>query len=220
MGEFLRQYGAHVAAWVRTGSVVTACVSLAGLWYLFRSGKVRGWSHRFRGVARFVCRSVLGVAIVGIIVAYGPMTPLFGTTRLLDNTVGSPAPDMPFRIVEGGAESRLSEFRGKVVLINLWAAWCPPCRRELPVLNRLQTSYRGQGLVVLTLTDEPAHDVKDVLRRHAPDTVNGTVESFGWLAIRDFRPFTLILDRQGVLRDYLFADQTYEAFEARIRPHL
>jgi thiol-disulfide isomerase/thioredoxin len=162
----------------------------------------------------------LGAGVACIIVAFGPMSPLFGTARVLDNRVGTPAPDMVFGHVGSGVEGRLSDFRGKVVLINLWATYCPPCRRELPDLNRLQGSYRERGLVVLTLTDEPADKAREVLRRLAPDTVNGRVNSLGWLAIREFRPFTLILDRHGVLRDYLFGPQAYEVFESRIRPYL
>ena len=220
MGEFLRQHGAHVAAWGRLFSIVLGCLSVAALGYLRWSQGARAWSGRRRGVVRRLGLNLLGLAIAGTFVTYGPMSPLFGTTRLLDNSVGSPVPEMVFRLVEGGGERRLTDFRGKVVLINLWATWCPPCRKELPVLDRLQGSYREQGLVVLTLTDEPEERVRELLRRAAPGTVNGTVGTFGWLAIKDFRPFTLILDRHGVLRDYFFGDQAYEAFEARIRPYL
>ena len=62
---------------------------------------------------------------------------------------------------------------------------------------------------MLTLTDEPPEEVREMLERLAPHTTNGSVTSFGWLAIRDFRPFTLVLDRQGVLRDYFFGEQSY-----------
>ena len=74
--------------------------------------------------------------------------------------------------------------------------------------------------MVLTLTDEPAEQASAVLRSQAPQTVNGTLDSFGWLAIRNFRPLTLIVDRDGVLREYMFGDQAYEAFESRIRRYL
>jgi thiol-disulfide isomerase/thioredoxin len=148
------------------------------------------------------------------------MRPLFGTSRRLDNGLGKPVPDAEFQVVESGARKRLGELRGRVLVVNLWATWCPPCLRELPVLDRLQAAHRARGLVVLTLTDEPAEAVRGELARLAPRTLNGSVASFGWLAIRDFRPFTLVVDREGVLRDYLFGEQSYETFEARIRPLL
>ena len=220
MTEFLRQHGAHLAAWVRVGSILLACASLVVLGYLLWSPRAHGWSARRKRIVRLLSVNALGIAVGCAIVAFGPMSPLFGTARVLDNRVGTPAPEMAFRLVEGGAERRLSELRGKVVVINLWATWCPPCRRELPVLNRLHHSYSERGVVVLTLTDEPAEQAREVLHTVAPETVNGTVDSFGWLAIRDFRPFTLILDRDGVLREYMFGDQAYEAFESRIRRYL
>jgi cytochrome c biogenesis protein CcmG, thiol:disulfide interchange protein DsbE len=220
VGEFLRQHGGHAAAWVRIGSIVLAGFSLTVLAYVARSPTAHAWSARRRRLTRTLGLNLLGVGIACLIVAFGPMSPLFGTARMLDNRLGTPAPDMVFGHVGSGVEGRLRDFRGKVLLVNLWATWCPPCRRELPVLNRLQGSYRERGLVVLTLTDEPGDDARKVLQSLAPGTVNGTVNSFGWLAIKTFRPFTLILDRNGVLRDYLFGDQAYEAFESRIRPYL
>jgi thiol-disulfide isomerase/thioredoxin len=220
MTEFLRQYGAHLAAWVRVGSILLACASLVVLGYALWSPRAGAWSARRRRTVRLLSLNGLGFGVGLAIVAFGPMSPLFGTARTLDNGVGTPAPEMVFRLVEGGAERHLSDFRGKVVVINLWATWCPPCRRELPVLNRLHGRYSERGLVVLTLTDEPAEQARPVLQTLAPETVNGTIDSFGWLAIRDFRPFTLILDRDGVLREYMFGDQAYEAFESRIRRFL
>ncbi len=48
----------------------------------------------------------------------------------------------------------LSELRGKIVLVNFWATWCPPCRAEMPNLDAIYTHYQSQGLVVLSITDE------------------------------------------------------------------
>jgi peroxiredoxin len=58
------------------------------------------------------------------------------------------APDFTLPTVDG-KEIRLSDLRGKVVLINFWATWCPPCVREIPRLVRVSEKYRDQGLVIL-----------------------------------------------------------------------
>ena len=72
-----------------------------------------------------------------------------------------------------GKKVTLSELRGKIVMVNFWATWCPPCRREMPDLDVLQRYFAPQGLVVLSITDEnpfkvnsfiaPTHYTPDVL---------------------------------------------------------
>jgi peroxiredoxin len=54
----------------------------------------------------------------------------------------------------------LRELKGKVVLVNFWATWCPPCRKEMPDLNTLYQRFRDQGFVILAISDEEAGKVK------------------------------------------------------------
>jgi peroxiredoxin len=53
-----------------------------------------------------------------------------------------------------GRNWTLSQLRGKVVLVNFWATWCPPCRKEMPDLEALYNRFKGQGLVILAISDE------------------------------------------------------------------
>ncbi len=59
-----------------------------------------------------------------------------------------------------GKSWTLKELRGQVVLVNFWATWCPPCRKEMPDLDSLYQRFQGQGLVVLAISDEDAVKVK------------------------------------------------------------
>ncbi|MES2667821.1 MAG: TlpA disulfide reductase family protein [Pseudomonadota bacterium] len=52
---------------------------------------------------------------------------------------------------EAGSERRLSDFAGRVILLNIWATWCPPCRTEMPTLDRLQARLGGPDFMVLAL---------------------------------------------------------------------
>ena len=54
----------------------------------------------------------------------------------------------------------LKELKGKVVLVNFWATWCPPCRKEMPDLNTLYRRFKDQGFVILAISDEEADKVK------------------------------------------------------------
>ena len=53
-----------------------------------------------------------------------------------------------------GRSWTLSQLRGKVVLVNFWATWCPPCRKEMPDLDALSQRFASQGLIVLSISDE------------------------------------------------------------------
>ncbi|HEY1901756.1 MAG TPA: TlpA disulfide reductase family protein [Terracidiphilus sp.] len=71
-----------------------------------------------------------------------------------------------------GKKVTLSELRGKIVMVNFWATWCPPCRREMPDLDRLYTHFESQGLVVLSISDEDPFKVNSFI---APTGYHPTV---------------------------------------------
>lgn len=65
-----------------------------------------------------------------------------------------------------GEKWTLRDLRGKVVLVNFWATWCPPCRKELPDLDALYKRFRSQGFVVLAISDEQPETVRSFLAKH------------------------------------------------------
>lgn len=94
-------------------------------------------------------------------------------------TVGTPAPDFTLPRLDGG-QIRLSDLRGRPVLVNFWASWCAPCRSEMPALDRIAREYQQRGLVVVGI-----NQLED------PQTVEQFVQEFGL-------SFTIALDRDGV----------------------
>lgn len=62
-----------------------------------------------------------------------------------------------------GREWRLANLKGKVVLVNFWATWCPPCRKEMPDLEALYQRFKGKGLIIFAVSDEDAAKVKSFL---------------------------------------------------------
>jgi thiol-disulfide isomerase/thioredoxin len=110
-----------------------------------------------------------------------------------------------FEGLSDGASHSLTDWRGKVVLVNYWATWCAPCREEIPLLVRLQAQYAAQGLQVVGIaTDETStKDVKDFLGKMVvnypmlmgTEDVERMVAGFGGNLIG--LPFSLLLDRDG-----------------------
>ncbi|WP_412061268.1 TlpA family protein disulfide reductase [Rubrivirga sp. IMCC45206] len=116
-----------------------------------------------------------------------------------------PAPDfeLPTR---SGEPFRLSDHRGEVVVLNLWATWCPPCRREMPDFVALHNELSGQGLTVVgvALDDDwdavgPFADALDVTYPIAVD--DGTVDGLYGPTVSF--PTTFVIDRAGNVRHYL-----------------
>jgi peroxiredoxin len=66
---------------------------------------------------------------------------------------GYPAPDFALPDLKG-ATHRLAEYKGKVVFVNLWATWCPPCRMEMPAMERLYQKLRGRDFAMLAISED------------------------------------------------------------------
>ena len=114
-----------------------------------------------------------------------------------------------------GRTIRLSNYKGRVVLINFWATWCAPCRVEIPDLIKLQRQYRGKGLLVIGIT-YPPQALREVRRFRQRMKMNYPVA----LGRRDTKllftksevlPVTVVIDRDGtvceVIEGILYTDE-------------
>jgi thiol-disulfide isomerase/thioredoxin len=116
---------------------------------------------------------------------------------------GTPAPDFTFERYEGGQVS-LSELRGKVVLLDFWATWCPPCIAEMPTLVNLAREYEGQGVVFLAANRDDAPIARAAVRSYAARKLPGVTQYTAFaddLTTRKYSvvsyPTLYVLDRQG-----------------------
>ena len=88
-----------------------------------------------------------------------------GHLRVYEVGVGDRAPDFRVEGVQGAGVS-LQDYEGKLVLLNFWATWCPPCVQEMPSLNAIYEDLRDRGLVVLGISvDEDAEQYQAFLER-------------------------------------------------------
>lgn len=115
---------------------------------------------------------------------------------------GRPAPELELVDVRGRPVS-LAALRGKIVIVDFWATWCPPCVIEVPTFKKLHATYRDRGLEIIAISlDEDEREVKTFIREHAlPYTVilgdEKIAEKFGALT---GLPMTFFIDRKGRIR--------------------
>lgn len=116
-------------------------------------------------------------------------------------TVGQPISEIVLPDLEGRT-FRLSELRGKVVLINFWASWCPPCVDEMPSLERLHRALRDKGLEVVAISVDESIEVIERFRQENDLSFTMLFDEDAKVAhgFQTFKyPETYIVDREGRL---------------------
>lgn len=130
------------------------------------------------------------------------------------------APDWDLQKVGGGTLS-LSELRGRVVILDFWDTWCPPCKKEIPGFIELQDTYGDQGLTIVGAAF--GRDGREAVEKFAREwemnypvvlATQRTSSMYG--GIRSI-PTTFIIDREGLVRAVHVGFAPKERFEAEVR---
>jgi|SRR6476620_8879631 len=115
--------------------------------------------------------------------------------------IGAPAPD--FTVQDGERKVTLDQFRGKVVVLNFWASWCPPCITETPSLVAMQERLRDKGIVVVAISaDEDEQAYRRFIKQYGINFVTvrepstQTQHQYGTEKL----PESYVSDRNGILR--------------------
>ena len=116
--------------------------------------------------------------------------------------VGKPAPSLEAKTIDGKHFS-LADDKGKVVIVNFWATWCDPCRKEMPAMEKYYEKNKDKGLRILAISmDDPgdADKVREVMKSYTyPAAFQSDADYSGYGRIWRM-PMTFFIDRNGILR--------------------
>jgi peroxiredoxin len=135
--------------------------------------------------------------------------------------VNYPAPELTLSDMQGNPHS-LMDYRGKVVLINLWATWCIPCTKEMPTLQVFYNDYKENGFVVIAINDgESATDVLQFVKNYdlsfpvwLDPTYQATERAFKTMNL----PSSFVIDGKGTVRWMWVGGISREKLEKYITP--
>jgi thiol-disulfide isomerase/thioredoxin len=164
----------------------------------------------------WMVRIGLAVATLSLLLTWKPIGDGISRWKQVRNMAmqGVPAPAFDTLDLDGKPQ-RLVDHKGQVVVVNIWATWCGPCRAEMPKLDRLYEQYKDQGLMVFGISNEEA-DLQRRFLQAVPVTyplltLSGQVPSL----YRDIAryPATFLIDREGRLQPAPGPDQPFDALQ-------
>lgn len=126
----------------------------------------------------------------------------FSNPALAGKKMGGAAPDFTLKS-NTGANLRLSEQKGSVVLLNFWASWCGPCRKEMPLLEELHKKYAPLGFTVMGVNVDKDMNLADKILNDIPVSFPILFDPTGDVSKMydvDAMPTTVIVDRDGNMR--------------------
>lgn len=134
--------------------------------------------------------------------------------------VGGPAPDFQLDQING-SPTKMSDYRGQIVLLNFWATWCKPCKKEMPEIQAAYEALKDQGFVVLALNfAEKAEKVEKLVKEMGLtfpillDRKVAVAERYRVVSL----PVTFFVDANGIIKEQIFGgsltlDQITEVFQ-------
>jgi len=160
---------------------------------------------------------VLAIAGVGIMVLLQTKDSSFNISGKPRLGKGVPAPDFTLPGLDGKMVS-LADYRGKVVLLNIWATWCPPCVEEMPSMEKLYQALKGEGFEILAVSVDVsgAKAVLSFMKKHklnfpALTDTKGSIKS---LYQTTGVPESFIIDKDGIIVEKVIGPRDWATTDA------
>jgi len=141
------------------------------------------------------------------------------------NVVGTQRPSFELKDIEGQMRN-IDEWNGKVVLVNFWATWCPPCKKEMPAFIELQEQYGKQGFQVIGIALDDEDSVRDFANTLGVEYPLLPADHAGLQLSRDYGnhigalPFSVFVGRDGIITQTHIGELTKGQVEDIIKPLL
>lgn len=166
----------------------------------------------------WIAGAIIVALVLGVYFRSGGNAPPVGPASL----AGHQAPSFTASTLSGTSGS-LQDYRGRIVVMNLWGSWCPPCRAEMPDLQRLYDSYRSHDVVVLGVDQgesvQRASAFARSLRINYPILVDEQ-QQYGRVYAALGMPTTIVIDRKGVVVQGFDGQLSYPQMVEAISPLL
>ncbi|AMM92920.1 TlpA disulfide reductase family protein [Peribacillus simplex] len=133
--------------------------------------------------------------------------------------IGAKAPDFNLKTLDG-KQVELSDYKGKKVMLNFWATWCPPCKKEMPDMEKY-TQQAGDDVVVLAVNIDPENDVKSFVNNNGitftiPLDSQSAKNPVNDLYNISFIPTTYFIDKKGIIRNKVISPMQLTDMERNI----
>lgn len=133
--------------------------------------------------------------------------------------VGDTAPDVFLFPAPNGVSAMLSDFRGKVVMLNFWASWCGPCRKEMPSMERMWQDYEDKGFVIVAVSvgesPDAVRNFVDELGLTFPIYLDPSKSAYAKYNKTGGIPQTYIIDREGIIRAFIPGSRDWDTLNER-----
>ena len=155
----------------------------------------------------------LAIALLSLVLVVIPIRGMLARARQAENLALSGVKAPSFNTLDiNGKKHRLADHEGKVVLVNIWATWCPPCREEMPALEELYQTRKNNGLMIFGFSTEDIDTQKafanEIVVSYPLLTTEGNVPDLYSQTAR--YPVNFLIDRTGHLQSAPSTDQPFE----------
>lgn len=220
MEDFIGNNAKFIIQWGQAISIAIILTSFLLLYLVVRNNKYylpKGFLGYSTAIVLTFLILISGLVFTKVTTMKPRISAVLSGLEALHN---KPAPPFDFYLLADDSRKSISDYKGKLVLLNYWATWCAPCIKEMPELNRLQSNYEDKGLIVIALSDEDKERLLKFSNKN-PFTVSAAYsKEFNWADLQSERPMTFLINGEGIIVDYFTGGYDFDFFESKVSKYL